>query len=597
MLYDQFGRLIPEERAETPKSGMQILMQPLTDRESRDVSRGLTPRDVDRILLQANGGDVEAQCRLSRELPEKNAAVAHALRTRRNAVSGCEWHVEPGDDTPAAQAAAEALEKELDRTGAIHPGLGRVGSFSRLLRDLTDAILPGFACAEILWRPGGRGFYGFRPVEQRFFSFAKSYAPRLRTRGHLYEGEELPRGKIIYHELGDNGSDPVRGGLIRPLAWLHCFTQLNLKDLLSFIERYGMPFVRATVDQGTWDKEKVTLNDLISNFGPRGGGVFSHGVEVELLQAASTTGDVYFRLLQYMDDAITKVLLGQTASSGDSAGLSGGDAQSKVRQDILEADARALEDTVNRDLFALWTEYNCAPGTPAPLLKISTEPPEDKTALAATLTALYNAGMELDPEELSEKFSVKLRKREMESTGQFGQFGQFGTGVEGLARGATENGGALTPDKEAVMYGALIRAGVLTPTRDLEERIRGKLGLEPLPEEAQKLWSESGGVRKPLTIKDPAEQPPDGTGNMELSDKLDKPDGGGSLSEALEEMFGPFADTADRIVETLDNETLTEEERKKRLREIELKTGNVSGMEKLMSGNMEKQYALGKDQG
>ena len=69
------------------------------------------------------------------------------------------------------------------------------------------------------------------------------------------------------------------------------------------------------------------------------------------------------------------------------------------------------------------------------------------------------------------------------------------------------------------------------------------------------------------------------------------------LSEALEEMFGPFADTADRIVETLDDEILSEEERKKRLREIELKTGSVSGMEKLMSGNMEKQYALGKDRG
>ena len=61
MLYDQFGRLIPEERAETPKSGMQILMQPLTDRESRDVSRGLTPRDVDRILLQANGETLKSR--------------------------------------------------------------------------------------------------------------------------------------------------------------------------------------------------------------------------------------------------------------------------------------------------------------------------------------------------------------------------------------------------------------------------------------------------------------------------------------------------------------------------------------------------------
>ena len=69
------------------------------------------------------------------------------------------------------------------------------------------------------------------------------------------------------------------------------------------------------------------------------------------------------------------------------------------------------------------------------------------------------------------------------------------------------------------------------------------------------------------------------------------------LSDALEEMFGPFADAADRIIETLDDETLTEEERKKRLREIELKTGSGSGMEKLMVKDMEKQYALGKDRG
>ena len=69
------------------------------------------------------------------------------------------------------------------------------------------------------------------------------------------------------------------------------------------------------------------------------------------------------------------------------------------------------------------------------------------------------------------------------------------------------------------------------------------------------------------------------------------------LSEALNEMFGPAADTADRIVEILDDETLSEEERKELLRKIELKTGSGSGMEKLMVKDMEKQYAEGKVRG
>lgn len=411
MIFDQFGRPIREVTPRAPRPGAQIFADPVSDRESLDVSRRLTPREVDRIMIAANGGDVEAQCRLARELPEKSHDIRHALSTRRNALSGCKYSILPGDDTPQAKVIAEALEQRLGAAGGDYPEIGRLLSFRRLLRSLSDAILPGFALAETIWRPGGTGFYGWRTVDQRFVTFTRGFSPRLRVTGN-YDGIPLPPGKVVYHETAENGDDPARGGLIRPLAWLYCFANLNIKDLLSFIERYGMPFVVAKIDKATYDSEGAAIRAAILNFGPDGGGVFSRAVEFELLQAANNTGDVYFKLLTYLGDAIAKVLIGQTASSGDASGLSGGDAQSQVRQDILEADARALEETVNRDLFAPWVAYNYPPGAPVPLLSIDTAEAEDTATLATTLKTLYEAGFEASDEaEVSERIGIQLRRR------------------------------------------------------------------------------------------------------------------------------------------------------------------------------------------
>ena len=412
MLYDQFGRKIPgTDGGAPPPAGIMFIPDPVADREVFDASRGLTPRDVDRIMTLANGGDVEGQCQLARELPEKNHDIAHALETRCNALLGCKWHITPGDDSPEARRTAETLEKELRGAGMLHPEIGVLEGCRGLLAVLCDGLLPGFAVAETIWKPGGAGFHGWRAIEPRFLSFNKSFSLRIRVNGNMSDGVPIPPGKAVYCRMGRPGADPVRGGLIRPLAWLHCFANLNLKDLLGFIERYGMPFVTAKIDKATYDKERTLLNNLICNFGPRGGGVFSRGVELELLQAANNTGDVYFKLLEYLGDAITKVILGQTASSGDSAGLSGGDAQSKVRQDILDSDARAIEEAINRDLVLPFMAYNYQLGTPTPRFELETAEPEDTAKLAETVKTLHDAGLQADPEEIGEKMGLKLTLR------------------------------------------------------------------------------------------------------------------------------------------------------------------------------------------
>ena len=381
----------------------KVLYKPdIYDRQDEDVSRNIIPAAVDRIMQQANSGDIREQCKLAAEILEKNADIMQAVNTRRDAVLGCSWHIEPADDTQRSREIADVLEKRLKTCGDGD----ELDTFEDLLEDMLNALLAGFMVSEIVWRNGG-DIAGFKHIEQKRFTFAESFAPKLVTREYP-AGIELDRRRIIYHKLRFHGSDPVRGGLIRPLAWLHCFKTVGEKDLLGFIERYGMPFVAAKVDAEAFDKERNLIKHLVRNFGSSGGGIFTRNVELELLECAST-GMVYFRLLEYLEKAVNKVILGQTASSGDSAGLSGGDAQSKVRQDILEADCRRLMRSINTQLVKPWMLYNYGEAEALPSFVIEYTPPEDQAALATIVATLSNAGFKADAAELSKRFGLKLR--------------------------------------------------------------------------------------------------------------------------------------------------------------------------------------------
>ena len=414
-----------------------IFAPDIQERCDEEVSRNLVPATVDSIMQQANSGDITEQCKLAREILEKNADIMQAVNTRNSAVLGCSWRIEPADDTPRAEAVAKALADTLNLCGDGD----ELDTFEDLLEDMLNALLPGFAVSEIVWCNGG-DIAGFRHIEQKRFTFIDSFAPKLVSR-EFPMGIELDRRRIVYHKLRFHGSDPARGGLIRPLAWLHCFKTVGEKDLLGFVERYGMPFIAAKVDAEAFDKERHLIKHLIRNFGSSGGGIFTRNVELDLLES-SNSGFVYFRLLQYLEAAVNKVILGQTASSGDSSGLSGGDAQSKVRQDILEADCRRLMRLVNTQIVKPWVLYNYGAAEPVPKFVIDYMPPEDQAALAAITEKKYNTLV------------------------------------------------------------AAINCGIITATPDIEEYCRKELHLPDMPEEAKRAWAATDGVRQSPTLKSAA---------------------------------------------------------------------------------------------
>lgn len=548
---------------------------------------GYTPDRVDALLRAASTGDTSDLCLASREIRSRNWDIIHALQTRSAALSGCEWNIEPGDDTPAAKAAAEALERELRAAGANGDG-----TFADLVGWLQLAVVDPFSAAEIIWSPTG-GIEGFRSIGAWHFTLRDGFTPKLVTED-APAGMELPPDKVIIHRRGGE-SDPASGGLIRCLAWLHVFQNYPIKDLMAFIERYGMPFVVAKVDNSTFEQERWTLRNLIRSFGPNGGGIINRSTELELLQAANTGGDVYFKLLDYTGQAITKVLLGQLASSSDATGMSNGDAQSSVRQDLLDSDARAMESTLRACLIAPWMRFRTAAAVPAPFIHFCTERPEDTQALAQTLSTLSAAGLEaVDLDEISARFGIKLQRKLVQEQ-------PFGFGMAASippAAGNTDSIDTLNLKQKYDAMGVAIRAGLLTATPEIEEQTRAELGLPEMTPEVRKAWEATGGIRQPITLKSKEADAVNDALNIDEDEDRNgvglsargaaEASPGATLPDALETWLGPAADAA----AALDNDDLTDEEFAEKLKRCgDLRFGDSGAFEKLETDDMENAYA------
>ena len=383
------------------------------DRYSSSLRVELNPVEIRDIMERADHGSPADLCRLASELEEKNWDIRNSMSTRINALLGCTWDVTPpvGDHSPEGIKIARHFQATLNRAGELNG----FDTFADLLEDLSHAVIAPFAVSEIIW--DGPELLGFRNIPGHHFTFYDSLEPKLITQEHP-EGMPLPPHKFLIHRHNRIGGDICRGGLIRTLAWLHCFQSYPMKDWLAFTERFGMPFIVAKLDRTAYEKDRSAVQKAIRNFGPRGGGVFSKSMEIELLQAgANNSSTVYEAIIDHISDAITKVILGQLASSGKSSGLSGGDAQSKVRQDILEADAKKLEATIRSGLAAPWTAYHYGSSAPVPVLRFRVEPPEDLSIFAQTLESLHRAGFDADPDEISKRFGIQLKKHSKDERG------------------------------------------------------------------------------------------------------------------------------------------------------------------------------------
>ena len=361
-------------------------------------SNGLTPVKLARILRDAAEGDVLAYLELAEEMEEKDTQYSTVLSTRKRTVAQLDITVVPSGDGPEEQRQSDFVRDFLKRD-----------TLETELFDMLDAIGKGFSVTEIVWETSENQWLPKKLnwIDPRWFGFVANdlATPCLRTPEGL---KELTPFKYIYTTIKAKSGLDIRGGLARAAVWPYLFKNYSAKDWVSFLEVYGHPFRVGKYGKGATDKDKRNLLQAVYTIGADAAAIIPQDMVIEFLKTETSAGsDAFQRHIEYYDQAISKLVLGQTTTTD---AISGGHAVSKehneVRMDIASSDAKQLSAVLNRDLVRPIIDLNFGRQRRYPQLIIGTPEKEDISALVQNIGVLAPYGLTLSKKQLRSKLGL-----------------------------------------------------------------------------------------------------------------------------------------------------------------------------------------------
>lgn len=405
-ILDQFGRPIQTKALRRPET-RQIAAAQVRDRWSTYPSNGLTPPRLANILKAADNGDVLRQAELFEEMEEKDPHIFSQFQTRKLAVQGLEWDINPGDESARAKEIAKESEAFLD-------GLT---DFDDNILDMLDALAKGYSVLELLWdaSEGQAALTGMEWIHPKKVTFWESLTPRVLTEEAPVNGVDLQAFKWVYHRYKARSGYDTRAGIMRVCAWMYLFKNYDVKDWVGFAEVFGKPMRVGKYDAGASNEDKEALALAVRMLGSDAAGIISKATEIEFIQAQiSGSLNIYESLAAFCDAQVSKAVLGQTltSDSGDkgSGSYALGNVHNDVRGDLTRADAKALGRTVSQQILRPWVGFNYGWEAPMPAAAPIYEEPEDLEAVGKVYTVLADM-IDISQEHVSDRFKVPLMKK------------------------------------------------------------------------------------------------------------------------------------------------------------------------------------------
>ncbi|MDQ0454645.1 DUF935 domain-containing protein [Rhizobium paknamense] len=395
-LLDQYGNPIRPTQMKQEQAAPTVIgvRRPVGNHQAP----GLTPPKLARILRESLDGDPERYLELAEDMEERNEHYAGVLGVRKRQVSGLEITVEAASDAADDVADADLVREVVERD-----------DLEDELFDILDAIGKGFSATEILWDTSESQWTvdTLKWRDPRWFVFDQADKETIRLRSPAGE-EDLWPGKWIVHRAKIKSGLTIRGGLARSAAWAYLFKAFTASDWGIFCEAYGQPLRLGKYGENASEVDKEVLLRAVSNIASDFAATIPESMVIEFVQATITGSiDLYERRSDWLDRQISKLVLGQTATTDAQAGgYAVGKVHDGVREDIERADARQLAATLNRDLVIPLVSLNRGRRKKYPKIRIGRPDDIDIDSLVGNVVKLVPLGLKVGMSTMRDRIGL-----------------------------------------------------------------------------------------------------------------------------------------------------------------------------------------------
>jgi phage gp29-like protein len=396
-ILDAYGR--PIQTAKLAKLQAEPGMTGVRQVWSDTAASGLTPVRLAAILRDCDQGDTRAFLTLAEEMEERDMHYLSQLSTRKRAVSGVRPTVRAGGEDARSKEIAEAVERDIAR----HTG------FSGLIKDLLDALGKSYACVEIEWATTSKAWRPrkFKWRDPRFFTFDRLTGDEIRLLSDTapVDGDELRPGGWLTHRANLKSGLTYRGGLARFVAFGWMCKAYAVKDWMAFTETYGLPLRLGRYGPEATKQDVESLFRAVANIGTDAAAVLPKSMEIEFVKGIALQGTdaVFASLARWVDEQVSKVVVGQTMTSDNGSSQSQATVHNEVRHDIAADDARDITATINRDLVKPYVDLNWGEQETYPEVIIEIAEPEDIAVKIDGAAKLITVGLRFKASELRGK--------------------------------------------------------------------------------------------------------------------------------------------------------------------------------------------------
>lgn len=322
-----------------------------------------------------------------------DARVNACVENRKSAVLCQDWEV-IGEDPVLVE-----LYTKLVKDWKMHD----------MMAEILDAVLYGYKPIEIMWEKQGAFILPVNIVGKppRWFKFDPENRLRFLTKDNQTIGELVPPNKIFCATNQATYDNPYGYPVLSGCFWPVTFRKSNYKYWMTFLEKYGMPFIKATAPEGAKESEIGNIADMLDNMVQDAVAVVPSGYQLDIWEASKTSSSQSYKMfLDAVNTEITLTVLGTNLTTEVSGGsYAAAQSHMGVRDDIIEGDTRIIQDTINH-VFEITTEMNFS-GKDSPRFNLYYEQAIDKTRAERDKIMSEMGKLEFTPSYYRDKYNLK----------------------------------------------------------------------------------------------------------------------------------------------------------------------------------------------